>query len=90
MSPNSGLAQRLLDNDPLAPGTAATGGSSSAPGAQAGAKPASSSHIRLRQGLLELLKAVFAGPGSPFLADKATSGEWGRGLLVGSQIALRA
>lgn len=36
--------------------------------------PASAANLRLRQSLLELLKAVFAAPGSPFVADKFVSG----------------
>lgn len=40
--------------------------------------------MRLRQGLLELLRAVFSAPGSPFAADKFVSGE---GAAVGGRCA---
>eukprot|EP00887_Chlorella_sp_A99_P006671 scaffold3.g6671.t1 len=73
VSPNLGLAQRLLDGDvPPSAAAAATGTGAPPPRAPRGA------HIRLRQGLLELLKALFATPGSPFVADKDTSDHYVR------------
>lgn len=87
VSPHSGLAQRVLDHDPSAgsqsqPGTSAAAGRRGKPqgGKQPAAMPAppstpaSAANLRLRQSLLELLKAVFAAPGSPFVADKFVSG----------------
>ena len=48
--------------------------------------PASAAALRLRQSLLELLRAVFGAPGSPFAADKFVSGAarcWGRVVRLG-------
>lgn len=86
VSPHSGLAQRVLDHDPSAgsqnqPGTACAAGCSKSHGGKQPtatpappSTPASAANLRLRQSLLELLKAVFAAPGSPFVADKFVSG----------------
>lgn len=87
VSPHSGLAQRVLDHDPSAgsqsqPGAAAAAGRGKAhaskqqPAAAPAppSTPASAANLRLRQSLLEFLKAAFAAPGSPFVADKFVSG----------------
>lgn len=89
VSPHSGLAQRILDHEPYpaagaAPGAAAAPGKGaagpqlppSACGPGGGPGMPASSIVRLRQSLLELLKAAFAAPGSPFAADKFVSGGW--------------
>jgi hypothetical protein len=72
VSPHSGLAQRILDQGPEGVGPIAAGPQRQdvpdLPGAPAAA------NVRLRQGLLELLKAAFAAPGSPFAADKFVTG----------------
>lgn len=91
VSPTTGLAQRLLDDPPAstpAAGAAAAAGTPGAPPAVAAgpavlgrsfsALPPSASHLRLRQGLMELLKALFSAPGNPFVADKTVSGAGGR------------
>lgn len=85
VSPHSGLAQRILDHDPAPPGApvgaAGRGGKPKqqpAVAASTAAVPASAGNLRLRQSLLEVLKAVFAAPGSPFAADKFVSGVQGR------------
>lgn len=52
----------------------------SAGGLSAPSMPAS--NVRLRQGVLDLIKATFAAPGSPFAADKFVSGRGARGLLA--------
>lgn len=79
VSPHSGLAQRVLDHDP-APAAQPTRGAGlkATPPLGTPTTPASAATVRLRQGLLELLKAVFVAPGSPFASDKFVSGtSWG-------------
>ncbi|KAL4458989.1 hypothetical protein ABPG75_013854 [Micractinium tetrahymenae] len=86
VSPHSGLVQRILDHEPSSSsggGRVAEGARGRArpaqPPAPAGpslcgpSTPACTAHMRLRQGLLELLRAVFSAPGSPFAADKFVS-----------------
>lgn len=95
VSPHSGLAQRILDHDPsggTAAAQSAAGGSNAkgkgkqpatpaAASTPSSSAPASAAALRLRQYLLELLRAVFAAPGSPFAADKFVTGGPGRASM---------
>lgn len=86
VSPHSGLAQRILDQGAAVaePGEAGVqppppfGGNGSGPDLPG--VPAAA-NVRLRQGLLELLKAAFTAPGSPFAADKFVTGAQKGSLL---------
>ena len=68
LSPQSGLARRILDHEPSRKG-------SSGRAATTPSGPASGDSVRLRHAVLQLLKVAFSAPGNPFVADKATTGE---------------
>jgi hypothetical protein len=65
VAPRNGFARRVLEQD-----EEGGGGGGDAPAAPA---PASVAATRLRQALLELLRALFAAPGSPYAGDKPCS-----------------
>ncbi|GAB4821632.1 hypothetical protein N2152v2_008678 [Parachlorella kessleri] len=66
LSPQSGLARRILDHEPSRKG-------SSGRAATTPSGPASGDCVRLRHAVLQLLKVAFSAPGNPFVADKATT-----------------
>lgn len=66
VAPGNSFLRRVLDHPTETPATAPDG----TPVPRA---PPSSAAVRLRQGLFDLLRAVFSAPGSPYVADKTTA-----------------